>query len=119
MEPTNNSGGWWLLRDGEVVAAAEVAETYGARAKGLLGRRGYEGALVFPHTNSVHTLAMRFPIDVGFLDREMVVVATVCMRPWRLGMPRLKARWVIEAEAGAFERWRLATGDRLELREVE
>ena len=38
----------WLLRDGDVLAAAEVADGFADRTKGLLGRTGYEGAIVFP-----------------------------------------------------------------------
>ncbi|MEN3273553.1 MAG: hypothetical protein V7636_2314, partial [Actinomycetota bacterium] len=45
------------------------------------------------------------------------VVDIVCaMRPWRVGLPRPKARVVIEAEAGSFERWTLKVGDELEVR---
>ena len=66
---------------------------------------------------SVHTVAMRFPVDVAFLDRELLVVAVVSnMRTYRLGLPRLRASSVIEAEAGAFERWRLCPGDQLEIK---
>jgi uncharacterized membrane protein (UPF0127 family) len=63
----------------------------------------------------VHTLRMRFPIDVAFCDKGMVVVDTVRMPPWRIGLPRLRSHAVIEAEAGAFERWRLLEGDCLEV----
>ncbi len=105
----------WLLRGGDVLAAAEVADTLAGRTKGLLGRTGYEGAMVLPHTRSVHTLGMRFPIDVAFCDKEMRVVDTTTLRPWRLSRPRRGGRSVIEAEAGAFERWGLKVGDQLEL----
>ena len=105
----------WLLRDGDVLAAAEVAATPGQRAKGLLGRDEVRGAMVFPRTRSVHTLGMRFPIDVAFCDRDMVVVGTTTMAPWRIGLPRRRARSLIEAEAGAFERWGLHVGDHLEI----
>ena len=64
----------WLLRDGDVLATAEVAEGFAQRSKGLLGRKGYEGAMVLPHTRSVHTMGMRFPVDVAFCDKDMVVV---------------------------------------------
>ena len=104
----------WLLRDGEVLAAAELARTAPARWRGLLGRRGIDGAIVLPHTRSVHTLAMRFAIDVAFLDRRGMVVDTCTMAPWRIGRPRRCAS-VLEAEAGAFERWRLRPGDLVEL----
>jgi len=106
----------WLLRDGDVLAGAEVAEGLAARSKGLLGRRDYDGAMVFPRTKSVHTFGMRFAIDVAFCDKDMVVVGMVRLAPWRISLPRMRARSVVEAEAGAFERWGLRVGDRLELR---
>ncbi len=106
----------WLLRDGEVLAAAEVADGFGSRLRGLLGRDGLEGALVLTRSKSVHTVGMRFPLDVAFCDRDLAVIDTVFMRPNRVGRPRLRAHYVIEAEAGAFERWRLRPGDQLELK---
>lgn len=105
----------WLLRDGDVLAAAEVAVSPAARWIGLLGRDHLEGVLVLPHTRAVHTLGMRFAIDVAFLDRSLRVVDLCTMEPWRLGRPRWCSS-VIEAPAGAFERWRLRRGDALELR---
>ncbi|MDP9389636.1 MAG: DUF192 domain-containing protein [Actinomycetota bacterium] len=106
----------WLLRDGEVLAVLEVAEGVGGRARGLLGRDGVEGAMLIKPARSVHTLGMRFPIDVAYCDKDMTVVDTVCMPRNRIGRPRLRARCVVEAEAGAFERWRLRAGDRLEVK---
>ena len=106
----------WLLRDGEVLASLEVASSALARARGLLGREQLEGALLLRPALSVHTVGMRFDLDVAFCDADFVVLEVVRMRRWRLGRPRSKARAVIEAEAGAFERWRLRVGDRLEVR---
>ena len=106
----------WLLRDGEVLAALEVADTRRDRRRGLLGRDGIEGALLLRPARSVHTLGMRFAIDVAFCDRDLVVVATRTMARHRLGRPRFKARSVLEAEVGAFERWALKPGDRLEIK---
>ena len=106
----------WLVRDGEVLASVEIASTFGGRLRGLLGRDGVDGALLIEHARAVHTLGMRFPIDVAYLDSTMTVVDTTSMRTWRPGRPRLRARCVLEAEAGAFERWRLRPGDRLEVK---
>ena len=106
----------WLLRDGEVLAALEVVESLSARSRGLLGRDGVEGALLIKPARSVHTIGMRFPIDVAFCDRELTVIGTVTMARYRVGRPRLRARCVLEAEAGAFERWTLRPGDRLEIK---
>ncbi len=107
----------WLLRQGEVLATLEVAESARDRLRGLIGRKGMEGALLIRPCHSVHTVRMRFPIDVAFCDSSMVVVGTARMQPYRLGLPRMRARCAIEAEAGAFERWKLHLGDRLEVRE--
>ena len=106
----------WLLRDGDVLATVEVADTFAQRTRGLLGKSGYEGAMILPRTRSVHTLGMKFAIDVAFCDRELVVVGTTRLAPWRMSLPRRGGRSVIEAQAGAFERWGLRPGDRLELR---
>jgi len=103
----------WLVRDGEGLATLEMAESSGARMRGLLGRDGIEGALFLQPAKSVHTLGMRFPIDVAYVDRELNVIRTRSMRPWRLGRIVFKAHGVIEAEAGSFARWDLKPGDQL------
>src|SRR3954452_15064992 len=107
----------WLVRDGEGLAALELAESRRQRRRGLLGRDGFDGGLLLKPCSSVHTLGMRFPIDVAFCDRAMRVIAIVPhMSRHRLGRPRPRSKCVIEAEAGAFERWRLAVGDQLEVK---
>ncbi len=108
-----------MLREDEVLAVAEVADTFALRSRGLLGKKGYEGAFLLPRTRAVHTLGMQFPIDVAFLDKDHVVLDTVTMARWRFGRPRWRGRFVLEAEAGAFERWRLRPGDVLEFRPSE
>jgi hypothetical protein len=35
---------------------------------------------------------------------------------WRIALPRRIARRLVVAEAGTFERWHLAVGDRLEVK---
>jgi len=69
----------WLLRDGEVLAALEVADTRRDRRRGLLGRDGIDGALLLRPARSVHTFRMRFAIDVAFCDRNLVVLGTCTM----------------------------------------
>jgi uncharacterized protein len=106
----------WLLRDGEVLAAAERADTFLSRNKGLIGRSEFEGAFLIPHTSgALHAFGMRFALDVAFLDKELTVVDVAHLAPWRITLPRRRCRTVLEAQSGAFERWRLRPGDRLEL----
>jgi uncharacterized protein len=106
----------WLLRDGEVLASVEIARSWRARVRGLLGRDGIEGAILLRPCRSVHTIGMRFPVDVAFCDEAMTVVRVVRMPRHRVGLPVWRARCVIEAEAGAFARWNLRPGDRLEIK---
>lgn len=106
----------WLLRDGDVLASLEVADTRAARRRGLLGRDEFDGVLLIRPARSVHTIGMRFSIDVAWCDRELVVLRTARMARHRVARPVLRATSVLEAEAGSFARWGLSPGDQLELR---
>ncbi|MEV1079020.1 DUF192 domain-containing protein [Streptomyces sp. NPDC050211] len=97
----------------------EIAASYRARTKGLLGRDAIDGAMVLSPANSVHTFRMRIPIDVAYLDRHLKVIAVTTMKPGRLGMPRLRARHVVEAEAGVMSGWGLRVGVRVEIEGAE
>ena len=65
---------------------AEVARSFRARLKGLIGRRGLppgRGLLIL-RCNAIHTFFMRFAIDATFYDSHGRVVRTVRnIRPWR------------------------------------
>lgn len=96
----------------------EVAASYRARTRGLLGRDGIEGVMLLTPAGSVHTFGMRFPIDVAYLSRDMRVLAVRTMSPHRLGRPRPTARHVLESAAGAMARWGLRAGVRVRIRPV-
>ncbi|MFE7117460.1 DUF192 domain-containing protein [Streptomyces sp. NPDC057654] len=100
----------------DVAVPLEIAASYRARARGLLGRDGIGGALLLTPATSVHTFRMRFPIDVAYLDRDLTVLAVRTMRPGRLGVPRPRSRHILEAEAGAMARWGLHAGVRVAIR---
>ncbi|MFC9427524.1 DUF192 domain-containing protein [Streptomyces sp. NPDC056987] len=102
-------------QDAPVEVELEIAASYGTRRRGLLGRTGIDGALLITPCNSVHTFKMGFTIDVAYLDRSLKVVQVHTMKPGRLHLPRLRARHVLEAEAGAMERWGLRPGTRVSM----
>lgn len=106
----------WLVTEGRVLASAEVADDRRTRARGLLGRDSLDGALVLRPCRWIHTLGMRFPLDVAYLDADGVVVKTVHMRRNRVGVPVFRANVVVEASEGAFGRWGLRVGDVVEIR---
>ncbi len=107
----------WLLRQGEVLASLQVAETRAARRKGLLGQAAVDGALLLRPARSVHSIGMRFAIDVAWLDSNLTVLRTAHLARHRISRPVWRAQSIVEAEAGAFARWSLAVGDQLECRD--
>ena len=93
----------------------EIAASYRARTRGLLGRDSVEGALLLSPASGIHTFGMRIPIDVAYLDRHLTVLAVHTMPPGRLGLPRLRARHVLEAGAGVMAGWGLDAGVHVEV----
>ena len=106
----------WLVRDDDVLAAAEVADSRRQRTRGLVGRDDIEGAFVIRPCRQVHTFRMRFPMDVAFCDRAGTVLHLTCMAPWRVSRVVWHSAFVIEARSGSFERWKLRPGDVVELK---
>ena len=99
------------------MSSLRVADSPGTRTRGLMGRDGLEGAILLRPARSVHTLGVRFPIDVAYLDDDLTVLRTKRMEGLRVGRPVRRACSVLEAEAGSFERWGRIVGDVLEVRE--
>ena len=93
---------------------ARVADTFTARAVGLLGQKNAGGGLILEPCSSIHTWFMGFAIDVCFLDAENVVLAVYArLRPWRMTRIVRGARRVLELDAGGMGD--TAVGDRLEV----
>jgi len=113
---STSDGGNWLVQGEHVLASLEVADGHAGRARGLLGRDGTEGALALVGVRSVHTIGMRFAIDVAFCDDAGTVLRIVTMRPGRLSRVVWRAAVALEAEAGSFDRWGVHPGDVLEYR---
>ncbi|MET9364899.1 DUF192 domain-containing protein [Streptomyces sp. NPDC006632] len=99
-----------VLDGAGAAVALEIAASYRARTRGLLGRDGIDGVILLTPASSVHTFRMRFAIDVAHLDRHLRVIAVRTMAPGRLGALRPRARHVLEAEAGAMAGWGLRPG---------
>ena len=107
----------WLLRRGEVLASLDVARAPIERARGLIGHDATGAVLLCTPARVAHTVGVRFPVDVAYLDEHLVVIGVTRLKPFRLGAPRLRVQSILEAEAGSFERWRLQLGDPLEVRD--
>jgi uncharacterized membrane protein (UPF0127 family) len=104
-----------LTVDDQPVAEVEVARSFSARSKGLLGRDGITTGLVLEPASSVHTFGMRFAIDVAYVARGGRVLAVRTMPAQRLGLPRLRSRWVLETQAQRMAEWGIHPGAQLNL----
>jgi uncharacterized protein len=95
-----------------------VAETSLSRLVGLLRKRGLgpgTGLLIIP-SQSIHTVAMRFPIDVVFVDRNWRVIhLRPTMVPFRITGIHWKARCVLELPAGLIAETSTCIGDQLSI----
>lgn len=94
---------------------AAVAETSEHRRRGLLGRASLppgEALWILP-CESVHTIGMRFPIDVLFLSRDKrVLKIRTHMRAWKVSAC-LRAHSVLELPAGTADFTGTRPGDQL------
>jgi uncharacterized membrane protein (UPF0127 family) len=91
------------------------ARTMRQRLVGLLGkpplRPGH--ALRLSPCRAIHTIGMRRPIDVVFVDRAgMVCGIRRCLPPWRIAI-EWHAAAVLELRQGEAARLRLRVGDRI------
>jgi uncharacterized membrane protein (UPF0127 family) len=104
----------------KLIARARVATTYWSRFWGLMGRGPLppgEGLLIDP-CSSVHTMFMRFPIDVVFLDRgDRVIKVAAELKPYRAALCR-GSRRVLECVAGTAQVAGIRIGDQLRITEA-
>lgn len=108
--------------EGDVVLASSVvvAETSLRRAVGLLGCASLqreEGIWIKP-SSGVHTIGMRFPIDVIGLDKQLRVVRLwPSLKPYRVTAIVPSVRTVLELAAGRIVHSGLRLGDQLRIQE--
>ena len=108
----------WLLREGEVLAAIEAIESGWPKT--------IQGAVVKRGPVLVHTMKCPASRDLAWCadgrleggEPCLVVRRTATVAPRRLSRPQMKGGAIVVAEQGAFERWQLKVGDRLEIRET-
>ncbi|MFZ5650957.1 MAG: DUF192 domain-containing protein [Bacillota bacterium] len=97
---------------------AIMADTFIKRLKGLLGQPGLPAGwcMVLKPCSSIHTMFMRFSLDVLFVDRHSRVSAVVRdMPPYSFSGVVKDSRLVIEFPAGTLASTGTAPGDIIEI----
>jgi hypothetical protein len=108
-----------VSRTREILLGDKVrtASTFLSRFVGMLGTDAIadgEGLWIVP-CRSVHTLGMRYPLDVAFLDARGVVVGILeGLPPNRVGRVFRDARGALELRSGILAATGTVPGDRLE-----
>lgn len=97
-----------------------LAATHWTRFRGLMctGAAHFRAgqALWIVPCKGVHTFAMRFPIDVIYLDRDYYVVhIEPNLKPWRVAPVRLRAVSVLELPQDTLSSTQTSIGDRVEI----
>jgi len=95
-----------LQQERVLLPAVLVADRATERMRGLLGRRELAagtGMLLNP-CGSLHTLGMRFALDVIYFDAAWRVVKIVRnLPPWRCSFGGWRAHAALEMQAGTFD----------------
>ena len=109
------------LDTGAIVAShVEVAATREQRRTGLLTRTGLQPgeALWIVPCRGVHTIGMKFTIDIVALDEGGRVIDRVSrLRPCRIRFPRRGTAGVLELAEGALEASGTELGHRIEFQD--
>jgi uncharacterized membrane protein (UPF0127 family) len=114
-------------RDTVLAESLEIAESFGSRFRGLMGRAGLPvgSGLWLRPASSIHMLFMRFPIDAVFLAKpdvdggRRVVAARAALRRWTGVVWWARgADGCLELPAGTAAATGTAVGDVIHLDEV-
>jgi uncharacterized membrane protein (UPF0127 family) len=107
-------------RQVHLATSLALADTRWSRLRGLLGTppsdfRNGCGLWIVP-CRGVHTCAMRFPIDVVYLDGARTVIHVERdLQPWRFAPVRMRAASVLELPCQTVTETGTTVGDRIEI----
>ena len=89
------------------------ADTFLKRLIGLMGKKNFSQCLIFCNLadSSIHTMFMRFEIDVYFIDENKTVFEKTSLKPWKFYRPKKQAKYILETEKNKLK---LKIGDKLD-----
>ena len=107
-----------LTKKSWLATKVRKADSFVTRMVGWLKRSklGPEEALWLTPSKGIHTIGMKFPIDVVFLDKENRVLGlTSGMAPYRISGIQLRGYSVLELSSGTIRKSRTEVCDQLEI----
>jgi uncharacterized protein len=111
-----------LTKQSWLATKVRKADNFLTRLIGLLKRThlGPEEALWLMPSKGIHTIGMKFPIDVVFLNKDYQVLGLMSgLVPYRVSAVHLRGYSVLELPNGTIKKSRTEIGDKLEISLVE
>lgn len=105
-----------------IASRAKIAKSFLAKAVGLLLKKSFEHGegLVFERCNGVHTLFLRFELDLIYVNKEKIVTKVIENFPKGKFSPfAFKASDLIELPAGTIKNTGTMIGDQLFFEKLE
>lgn len=91
----------------------ETADTFMKKFLGLMGKKTLvKGAGLLLHCSSIHCFFMKIPIDALYISKDMIVIGTETIKPWRIGKIIRGTKYVLELNAGEAVP-KISIGDRI------
>ena len=90
-----------------------LADSIFKRFKGLMCIKEFKDCLLFTNLkdSSIHTMFMRFEIDIYFIDENKTVFEKTSLKPWKFYSPKKQAKYILETKKGKLN---LKIGDKLD-----
>lgn len=107
-----------LTKETWLATKVRKADNFLTRLVGLLKRThlGPEEALWLMPSKGIHTIGMKFPIDVVFLTKRNEVIGLISgLAPYRISTVHLRGYSVIELPNGTIKKSHTELGDKLEI----
>jgi uncharacterized membrane protein (UPF0127 family) len=99
----------------------KMAENYFTRLRGLMGKKSLAdaGGLLLKRCSAVHTIGMRYALDLVFMDKSgKVVKCTEGVKPFRTASAR-GAYYTLELNQGTIQKQGIKVNDRFKLQVVD
>ena len=107
-----------LTKKSWLATKVRIADNFLTRLVGLLKRShlGPEEALWLMPSKGIHTIGMKFPIDVVFLSRDFHVLGLISgMLPNRISSVHFRGFSVVELPNGTIKKSQTEIGDQFEI----
>ena len=89
------------------------ADTFLKRLIGLMGKKDFNNVLIFTNLadSGIHTMFMRFEIDIYFADENKIIYDKSSLKPWKFYRPKKQAKYIVETKKNKLK---LKIGDKLD-----